>query len=46
MVFKPQVYEIWKVIINGQNNMRIVHSMLSQFCLPKLPQMSATLAAK
>ena len=46
MIFKPQVYEIWKTIINGQNNMRFVHSMLSQFYLPKLHWMSSALAVK
>ena len=37
MIFKPQVYEIWKAI-NGQNNMRIIHSVLSQFYIPKWPR--------
>ena len=46
MIFKPQLYEIWKLIINGQNNMRFVHSVLSQFYLPKLPPMSDASAAK
>ena len=46
MIFKLQVYKIWKVIINGQNNMRIVHSMLSQFYLPKLSSMSVASTAK
>ena len=46
MIFKPQLYEIWKSIINRQNNMKIVHFVLSQFYLPKLPPMSFALAAK
>ena len=46
MIFKPQVFQIWKAVINGQNNMRFVHSVLSQFYLPKMPSMSYASAAK
>ena len=46
IIFNPQVFQIWKAVINGQNNMRFVHSVLSQFYLLKMPSMSYASAAK